>query len=92
MISPSHRPLPDNTRQAQETVIAAAGFEPAFPASQRSQSYALDRASLGFGPRRGWEDNSKMNLREVGWRGMNWIDLAQDTDRWKALVNAGVNL
>ena len=33
-----------------------------------------------------------MDIREVGWGGMNWIDLAQDTDRWKALVNAGMNL
>jgi hypothetical protein len=72
--------------------MTAAGFEPAFPASQRSQTYALDRASLGFGLRRGWENNSKMDLREVGWGGMNLIDLAQDTDRWKALVNAGMNL
>jgi hypothetical protein len=31
-------------------------------------------------PRRRWEDNIKMDLREVGWRGMNWIDLAQDRD------------
>jgi hypothetical protein len=34
------------------------------------------------------EDNSKMNLREVVWRGLNWIDLAQDRDRWRALVNS----
>jgi hypothetical protein len=61
--------------------MVTAAFELAFPASQMSQTYALDRASLGFGPRRRWEDNSKMDLREVGWGGMNWIDLAQDTDR-----------
>ena len=61
--------------------MAAPGFEPAFPASQRSQTYALVRAYPGFGPRRGWEDNSKMDLLEVGWGGMNWIDMAQDTDR-----------
>jgi hypothetical protein len=33
-----------------------------------------------------WEDNIKMDLQEVGWWGMNWIDLAQDMDRWRALV------
>jgi hypothetical protein len=33
-------------------------------------------------PRRRWEDNIKMNLGEVGWRGADWIDLAQDRDRW----------
>ena len=37
-----------------------------------------------------WEDNIKME--EVGWRGMGWIDLAQDWDRWRALVNAAVSL
>jgi hypothetical protein len=43
-------------------------------------------------PRRRWEDNIKMDLREVGWRGMDWINLAQDRDRWRALVNAVMNL
>jgi hypothetical protein len=38
-----------------------------------------------------WEDNIKMDLKEVGW-GMDWIDLAQDTDRWQSLVNAVMNL
>jgi hypothetical protein len=42
-------------------------------------------------PRRRWEDNIKMDLREVGWGGMNWIELAQDRDRWRALVNAVMN-
>jgi hypothetical protein len=43
-------------------------------------------------PRRRWEDNSKMDLPEVGCGGMDWIDLAQDTDRWWALVTAVMNL
>jgi hypothetical protein len=43
-------------------------------------------------PRRRWEDNIKMDLREVGWGGMDWINLAQDLDRWRALVNAVMNL
>jgi hypothetical protein len=38
-------------------------------------------------PRRRWEDNIKMGLREIGWGGMDWIDLAQDRDQWRALVN-----
>ena len=36
--------------------------------------------------RRRWEDNIKMNLQEVGWGGMDFIDLAHDSDRWRALV------
>jgi hypothetical protein len=43
-------------------------------------------------PRRRWEDNIKMDIREVGWEDMNWIELAQDRDRWRALVNAIMNL
>jgi hypothetical protein len=43
-------------------------------------------------PRRRWEDNIKMDLREVGWGGMDWINLAQDRDTWRALLNAVMNL
>jgi hypothetical protein len=43
-------------------------------------------------PRRRWVDNIKMNLREIGWDGMDWIDLAQGRDQWRALVNTVVNL
>jgi hypothetical protein len=43
-------------------------------------------------PRRRWVDNIKMDLREVGWNGMDWIDLAQDRDQWRTLVNMVLNL
>jgi hypothetical protein len=43
-------------------------------------------------PRRRWEDNIKMDIRKVGWRGADWIDLAQDRDRWRALVYTVMNL
>jgi hypothetical protein len=43
-------------------------------------------------PRRRWVDNIKMDLREIGWDGMDAIDLAQDRDQWRALVNTVMNL
>jgi hypothetical protein len=43
-------------------------------------------------PRRRWEDGIKMDLREIGWGGVEWIQLAQDRDRWRAVVNAVMNL
>jgi hypothetical protein len=42
--------------------------------------------------RRRWEDNIKMDLRGVEWGGADWIDLAQDRDRWRALVYTLINL
>jgi hypothetical protein len=43
-------------------------------------------------PRRRWEDNIKINLREIRWGRMDWIDLAQDRDQWRAPVNTVMNL
>ena len=39
-------------------------------------------------PRRRWENNIQMHLHEVEWGCMNWVDLAQDRDRWRAIVKA----
>jgi hypothetical protein len=44
------------------------------------------------GPRRRWVDNIKMDLREIGWDGMDGIELAQDRNQWRALVNTVMNL
>jgi hypothetical protein len=43
-------------------------------------------------PRRRWEDNIRMDLGEIEWGGLDWIDLAQDRDQWRALVNTVMNL
>jgi hypothetical protein len=43
-------------------------------------------------PRSRWVDNIKMDLLEIGWGGVDWIGLAQDRDKWRALVNAVMNL
>jgi hypothetical protein len=43
-------------------------------------------------PKSRWVDNIKMDLREIGWDGMYWIDLAQNRDQWRALVNTVMNL
>jgi hypothetical protein len=49
------------------------------------------RRPLGI-PRRRWEDNIKMDLREIGFGDVDWIDWAQDRNRWRALVNTVMNL
>jgi hypothetical protein len=42
-------------------------------------------------PRRRWVDNNKIDLRYIGWDSMDWIDLPQDRDQWRALVNMVIN-
>jgi hypothetical protein len=43
-------------------------------------------------PRRMWVDNIKLDLTEIGWDGVDWIELAQDREQWRALVNTVMNL
>jgi hypothetical protein len=43
-------------------------------------------------PRCRWVDYIKIDLREIGWDGMDWIELAQDRDQWRALLNMVMNL
>jgi hypothetical protein len=45
-----------------------------------------------YRPTRTWVDNIKMDLREIRWDVVDWIDLAQDRDQWRALVNTVLNL
>jgi hypothetical protein len=49
------------------------------------------KRSLGR-PTRRWENNIRMDLTEMGWGGVDLIDLAQDRDQWRALVNTVMNL
>ena len=64
--------------------------------SERKCAYRVVGKPEGKRPlgrtRHSWEDNNKMDLQEVRWEDIDWIDLAQDTDRWQALVNAVMNL
>jgi hypothetical protein len=50
-----------------------------------------EKRALG-GPRRRWVDNVKIDLLEIGWGGVDWIGLAQDRNKWRALVNEVTNL
>jgi hypothetical protein len=56
----------------------------------RKMRWARHVASMGE-EKRIWEDNIKMDLQEVGCGGMDWIELAQDRGKWRALVNAVIN-
>jgi hypothetical protein len=44
------------------------------------------KSALGRATRK-WENNIKMDLREIGWGGLDWNDLAQDRDQWRAVLN-----
>jgi hypothetical protein len=43
-------------------------------------------------PKRKWVGNIKIDFREIGWDGVDWIDMAQDKDQWRALLNTVLNL
>jgi len=59
----------------------------------RNQSHCYRGAAKSLArPRRRWEDNIKVDLQEVRCGDMDWIELSQDRDRWRALVNAAMNL
>jgi hypothetical protein len=47
---------------------------------------------LSVAQRRRWVDNIKMDLREIGWDVVDWMDMVQDRDQWRALVNTVLNL
>jgi hypothetical protein len=45
-----------------------------------------------FEDRRSWEDNIRTDLREIGWKGVDWMHVAYDRDQWRVLVNTIINL
>jgi hypothetical protein len=59
---------------------------------EKKNAYRLLVGKRLLRPRRSWVDNIKMDLLEIGWGGVDWIALAQDRDKWRALVNAVMNL
>jgi hypothetical protein len=66
--------------------------------SGRNEKFIQDfgRKSEGKRPfgiqRRRWENNIRMDLRDIGWEGVNWVHLVQDKDQWQAVVNMVINL
>jgi hypothetical protein len=66
-------------------------YYPAFKTITISPKYAILKLSHCVKAIRRWEDNIKMDLKEVGGGYGDWMELAQDRDRWRALVNAVMN-
>jgi hypothetical protein len=59
---------------------------------EKRNAYRLSVGKRPIGrPRRRWVDNIKIDILEIGWGGVDWIGLAQDRDKWRALVNAVMN-
>jgi hypothetical protein len=81
-----HRPVYISEHNISETGFCLP------PQVKPTQLGPIDRASSYLWTRRRWADNIKMDLRDIGWDGMDWIDLTQDRDQWKALVNKVRNL
>ncbi|KAJ4448580.1 hypothetical protein ANN_10599 [Periplaneta americana] len=86
---------PDIIRNIKSRRLRWAGHVPRIGESRNAYTVLVGRAKgkrpLGR-PRRRWEDNIKMDLREVGYDVRDWIDLAQDRDQWRAYVRAAMNL
>ncbi|KAJ4446813.1 hypothetical protein ANN_13511 [Periplaneta americana] len=77
---------PDIIRNIKSRRLRWAGHEARMGESRNPYTVLVGR------PRRRWEDNIKMDLREVGYDDRDWINLAQDRDRWRAYVRAAMNL
>jgi hypothetical protein len=86
-------PSPDIIRQIKSRRMRWAGLV-ALTGEGRNLHKVLVGKPEGKGPlerpRRRWENGIKMDFREIGWGGMEWIHLAQNRDRWRAVVNAAM--
>ena len=86
---------PDITRDIKSRRLRWAGHVARMGESRNAYRVLVGRPEgkrpLGR-PRRRWEDNIKMDLREVGYDDRDWINLAQDRDRWRAYMRAAMNL
>ncbi|KAJ4431549.1 hypothetical protein ANN_20148 [Periplaneta americana] len=82
---------PDIIRNLKSRRLRWAGHVARMGESRNAYRVLVGRRPLGR-PRRRWEDNIKMDLREVGYDDRDWINLAQDRDRWRAYVRATMNL
>jgi hypothetical protein len=76
-------------------MVRCAGYVPLMGEMRKAYKILLGKHEgkrpLGR-PRRRWEDNIKMGRREIGWDGVDWIDMAHDMDRYRAFVNTVMNL
>jgi hypothetical protein len=87
--------FPNNIRQIESRKMRWAGHV-ARIGEERNVYKVLVGKAEGKRPlgrlRRRWEDGMRMDLREIGWRNVDWMQLAHDSDRWRALVNTVMNL
>jgi hypothetical protein len=94
-VSQSYTPSPNIIRTIKSRRMRWAGHVARI--GEKRNAYRIlvgnpeGRRPLGR-PRRRWVDIIKMDLREIGWDGVDWVDLAQDRDQWRALVNTVMNL
>jgi hypothetical protein len=88
-------PSPNIIRMMKSRTLRWAGYVARMGARRKTYRILVGKPegkrSLGR-PRRRWVGNIKIDLREIGWDGMDWIDLAQDRDQWRALVNMVMNV
>jgi hypothetical protein len=82
---------PNIIRMIKSRRIRRAGHVARMGEKRNSYRVLVGKPQIGR-PRRRWLDNIKIDLREIGWDGMDWLDLAQNRDQWRALVNTVMNL